>query len=201
MRLERSMTLDEIAERLALPKTTVWYWIEDLPAPPRDPVRQTNAARAAGEANRRKAHALRESAYMAGADEFDSLALEPTFRDFVALYIAEGSKRSRNAVSICNSDADVMALALRWFRRLTHKPAKFSIQYHADQDLDEIREFWAERLGIARDCITLQRKSNSNQLAGRSWRSRYGVLAARVDDTYFRARMQAYMDCLRETWA
>jgi len=201
MRTERSMTLDEIAERLALPKTTVWYWIEDLPAPPRDPSRQTKAARAAGEVNRKKAEALREAAYMQGADEFDALMLEPTFRDFVALYIAEGSKRTRHHVAICNSDPDVMALAVRWLRRLTHKPPRFSIQYHADQDLDEIRGFWAGRLGIERDGITLQRKSNSNQLTGRTWRSEHGVLAARVSDTYLRARMQAYMDCLRETWA
>jgi hypothetical protein len=31
MRVERDMTLDEIAERLALPKTTVYYWIKDIP--------------------------------------------------------------------------------------------------------------------------------------------------------------------------
>jgi transcriptional regulator with XRE-family HTH domain len=33
LRTERRMSLDEIAECLALPKTTVWYWIEDLPDP------------------------------------------------------------------------------------------------------------------------------------------------------------------------
>ena len=31
MRTERQMTLDEIAERLAINKTTIWYWIKDLP--------------------------------------------------------------------------------------------------------------------------------------------------------------------------
>jgi len=35
MRLEKRMTLDEISKRLAIGKTTVWYWIKDLPlAPP-----------------------------------------------------------------------------------------------------------------------------------------------------------------------
>jgi transcriptional regulator with XRE-family HTH domain len=31
LRVEKKLTLDEIAERLALPKTTVFYWIKDLP--------------------------------------------------------------------------------------------------------------------------------------------------------------------------
>jgi transcriptional regulator with XRE-family HTH domain len=31
LRVEKKLSLDEIAERLALPKTTVYYWITDLP--------------------------------------------------------------------------------------------------------------------------------------------------------------------------
>lgn len=48
--------------------------------------------------------------------------------------------------------------------------------------------------------IKLQRKSNSKQLAGRSWRSRHGVLTMRIDDTLLRARMQAWMDRIHEDW-
>jgi hypothetical protein len=33
LRVERKLSLNEIAERLALDKTTVWCWIEDLPDP------------------------------------------------------------------------------------------------------------------------------------------------------------------------
>jgi hypothetical protein len=36
---------------------------------------------------------LREEAYADGVARYDDLALVPTFRDFVALYIAEGYKR------------------------------------------------------------------------------------------------------------
>ena len=37
-------------------------------------------------------------------------------------------------------------------------------------------------------------------LRKRTWRSRYGVLTVRACDTLFRARLQAWMDCLQETW-
>jgi hypothetical protein len=46
----------------------------------------------------------------------------------------------------------------------------------------------------------MQRKSNSNQLAGRTWRSEHGVLAVNVYDTRLRARLGGWMDCLREAW-
>jgi hypothetical protein len=93
-----------------------------------------------------------------------------------------------------------MCIAARWLRCLTDKAPEFRIQHHADQNLDELRQFWGRTLCIELDAIKLQRKSNSNQLAGRLWRSRYGVLTMRVADTLLRARMQAWMDRIREDW-
>ncbi len=143
MRVERRMTLDDIAERLALPKTTVWYWICDLPAPPR---RANAGQRLGNEAMQRKYRLLREEAYARGRAEFVELCAEPTFRDFVCLYIAEGYKRSRTSV------------------------------------------------------IAVQRKSNSGQLQWRTWRSVNGVLMVRTADTLFRARLQAWIDCISAEW-
>jgi hypothetical protein len=148
----------------------------------------------------RKYRLLREQAYRRGLGEFDELAADPTFRDFVCLYVAEGSKRNRNTVAICNSDPAVMRVATRWIRRLTEKQPTFWIQYHADQDVDALPKFWGQTLEVEPGAIKFQRKSNSGQLAGRSWRSRHGVLTVRANDTLLRARLQAWMDRLRSEW-
>lgn len=197
MRVERRMTLDEIAERLALPKTTVWYWISDLPAPPR---RASPGQRLGNQAMQRKYRLLREEAHAAGCAEFATLCLEPTFRDFVVLYIAEGYKRSRNSVSIANSDAAVVALSDRWIRRFARRKLGYAVQYHADQDLSAVRGFWADLLSIDPSVIAVQRKSNSGQLQWRTWRSVNGVLTVRTADTLFRARLQGWIDCVRAEW-
>jgi transcriptional regulator with XRE-family HTH domain len=202
MRTDRRLTLDQIAERLALPRTTIYYWIKDLPVPnevTHSDKRQA-ARRRASRATERKYRLLREASYREGLESFDELARDPTFRDFVALYIAEGDKRDRNRAMICNSDPAVLELATRWIRHLTTKPPVFSIQYHADQDPGELCRFWSEALGVEPATIRLQRKSNSGQLTGRVWRSRHGVLAVWVGDTLFRARLQAWMDQLRKSW-
>ena len=193
------MTLDEITERLALPRTTVFYWIKDIPIPPR-PRLATPGRRKGNEKMVASFKAKRDAAYAQGRAEFDDLAREPTFIDFVCMYIGEGYKRCRNTVAIGNSDPDVVSLATFWLRRLSNRPIRFSLQYHADQDLTELQDFWAHRVGVHPDAISLQRKSNSNQLARRTWRSRYGVLTVRTSDTYLRARLQAWIDCVKERW-
>lgn len=46
---------------------------------------------------------LREEACAQGLAEYDERCADRDFRDFLCLYIAEGSKRDRNLVAICNS--------------------------------------------------------------------------------------------------
>lgn len=133
-----------------------------------------DAQRKGNKTMQRKYRLMREAAYAQGVAEFNDLAAVPTFREFISLYIAEGNKRNRNRVEICNSDSTVMRMSVRWLRRLSEKPMGFSIQYHADQDLDALRAFWAITLSIPADSIKLQRKSNSSQLEKRTWRSVHG---------------------------
>ncbi len=198
MRVEKKLTIDQIAERLALSRTTIYHWVGDLPIPP-TPARKLAQRRAAA-ATSRKHRLLREAAYQDGRSEFRRLARHPTFRDFVALYIAEGSKRNRNSVAICNSDPAVLRVALDWMEEFTGATFDYRIQYHADQDLTELKEYWSAQLDIEPDMIRLQRKSNSGQLRKRTWRCAYGVLTIRVNDTLFRARLQGWIDCVREAW-
>jgi excisionase family DNA binding protein len=202
LRSSKGMTIDELAARLSISRTTIYYWVRDIPIPGgRSGGGWPESARRKGTlAMQRKYRALREAAYETGRLEFGELAAAPGFRDFVCLYLAEGSKRSRNVVAICNSDPAIVSLGARWIRRFAANPLSYSIQYHADQNLTELRTFWSQQLSIDPASIRLQRKSNSNGLSGRTWRSRYGVLTVGAADTSFRARLEAWMDCLRESW-
>jgi hypothetical protein len=89
LRVEKHLSLDEIATRLALPKTTIYYWIRDLPLgrPRRENGHSGNHAVV------RKHRLLREAAYTQGQAEFEEMTRDPTFRDFVCMYIGEGYKK------------------------------------------------------------------------------------------------------------
>ena len=130
LRTTKHLSLNEIAERLALLKTTVYYWIKDLPLG-----RERNQSvhqRRRSRSNQTKYRLLREAAYAEGLLEYDQLLSVPTFRDFVVLYLAEGYKRCRNTASLCNSDPAIVSLGARWLERTSGRAPTVKVQYHRD---------------------------------------------------------------------
>ena len=115
-------------------------------------------------------------------------------------HLAEGYKRNRNTVSVGNSDPAVVRVCDHWVRRFAENKIVYSVQYHADQSLPELRRYWGAWVAVDPEQIRVQRKSNSGQLAKRTWRSRYGVLTVTTGDTIFRAQLEAWMDSVRRAW-
>jgi AcrR family transcriptional regulator len=200
LRAEEELTIDEIAGRLGVSRTTVYFWVGDMPRPARCRTRRGPGHALGNAAMQAKYRRLRDEAYAEGLANFESMAMEDGFIDFVILFIAEGYKRNRNVVSVSNSDPAVIAIADRWIRQLSRNKVTHWVQYHADQDLRELQAFWAKLVRVEPDESRLQRKSNSNQLKGRTWRSEHGVLTVAASDTYFRARLQAWVDLVRRRW-
>jgi excisionase family DNA binding protein len=202
LRREKKLTIDELAERLAISRMTIYYWVRDLPIPTSGSGGgfSETARRKGNRAMRRKYRQMREVAYEEGLSTFVWFDGDPLFRDFICMYIAEGHKKNRNRVSIGNSDPAVMALAQEWMERFSARDLDYGLQYHADQDPEALARFWAGVLAISPERVKLQRKSNSAGLAARNWRSKYGVLSISSNDTCFRAELQAWMDCVRGDW-
>ena len=201
LRRDKGMTIDELADCLALSRSTIYYWVGDLPIERKpDATQLARARKAAARSNRKRFTRLREQAYRAGEHSFDALAEDPSFRDFVMLFMTEGYRRSPNTVSIANSDPGLVELGNRWIRLLSEHRVSYSVQYHADQDPEMLRGFWANRLNIGQAAVSLQLKSNSAHLSTRKWRCRFGVMSVTCHDTYLRERMQAWMDRLQQRW-
>src|SRR3954454_23333699 len=137
MRTEKDLTIDEIAERLAISRQTIFYWVKDVPL--KKPRRASLGRRLGNEAMQLKYKRLRDAAYEQGRAEFHLLTKLPGFRDFVCMYIGEGYKRNRNIVQICNSDLNVVLLGDHWIRRFATNPVTYSVQYHEDPDITEIQ--------------------------------------------------------------
>jgi transcriptional regulator with XRE-family HTH domain len=169
LRTQKNMTLDEIVERLSLPKTTVYYWIKDIPIPRTE--KQTAAQQRRADETRVRYAALRDAAYQQGWDEAPELLQDPSFRDFVVLYMAEGYKRGKNVVSFVNSDPQILALGYRWIKELSKRKLRFQLQCHIDHDENELKRYWSELLAIDALDIKTIRKSNSGKLSGRQFRS------------------------------
>jgi excisionase family DNA binding protein len=59
LRIANRLTIDELAERMAIPRTTIYHWVRDLPIGQTE--RQTRAAYRAGLASRRIHRGRREA--------------------------------------------------------------------------------------------------------------------------------------------
>ncbi len=65
----------------------------------------------------------------------------------------------------------------------------------------KLTAFWSEYLGVSPEAIRLTRKGNSGRLSGRVWRCEHGVMAIASHDTYFRSRLGAWMEMIKQEWA
>jgi hypothetical protein len=143
----------------------------------------------------------RTTHYEQALRSYDDLVEQPTFRDFVCVYIADGYKRDRRRVALASADPDVARLAHRWIWRLTDKSPSLSVRYTREHSCDELRRFWSDAVGERVESIRARRA-----LAGalqHCWSARplHGVLTLTVDDRVLRARMQAWMRRTRESWS
>jgi hypothetical protein len=205
LRVERELSVDQLATRLALPRSTVYYWVRDLPL--HSEGRRGEAGRASARAGVGDAPGEVErlrpgqaSAYEEGLRSFGDLTAQPTFREFVCLYAAEGYKRGRTHVALANADPAIMRLASRWIWRLTDRSPSLSICCSDGQSLNELRGFWSEAVNQAPATIAPGSDADDAPLHAWGAPALHGVLTVSVDDKLLRARLQAWMCRLREGW-
>jgi transcriptional regulator with XRE-family HTH domain len=201
LRIKHKMTVPEIAECLGYSKATVNGWMENYPLEGRTK-KQGNAQIAAAKANRENSAKKRQAAYHEAWEQAPELFKDPEFRDFICMYLGEGTKKTRNTVAIANSSAEVMLLAHFWIQKFRNpeRGIDYTVQIHVDQDEEEVKAYWANLMGITPEMVVIIRKSNSGQLKGRKFRSVWGVFTIRANDTYFMAKIYAWLDYLKKQW-
>jgi hypothetical protein len=192
LRVEQRLTVDQLAARLALPRSTVYYWVRDLPLHER--------GRDGVGAGERASAATGDTAYEDALRSFDDLAAQPTFRDFVCLCIARGCTRERTKVSLSDSDPAVVRLANRWMLRLSDKPPLLSIRYEPGQSLTELRRFWSGIVGVQARTIRVHEEADRAGARHAARRASHGVLTVAVEDALLSARLQAWICKTRDSW-
>jgi hypothetical protein len=204
LRVEQQLTVDQLAARLSLPRSTIYYWVRDLPL--HDGARERAggpnflACRTAGQAPRKLTRLHSDAAYEEGLATFAELSAQPTFRDFICIYLVQGEQRDRTRVALSNSDPAVMRLVSRWLRRLTDKAPFLLLRYDPEQSLSELRRFWSEATGTAPRAIRARGSAGAVPDEQAAPGPSHGLLTIGVDDTLLRARLQGWMRRARESW-
>jgi hypothetical protein len=197
LRVEQRLTVDELAARLSLPRSTIYYWVRDLPlrGGMRDSVHEEGR-----DAPRKVAREHGEAAYEEGLETFEELSAQPTFRDFICVYLVQGDQRDRTRVALTNCDPAVMRLVSRWIARLTSRVPFLSLQYEPGQSLNELRRFWSEATGAEPRAIRARRSAARESDEKAVPDLPHGLLTVGVEDMLLRARLQGWMNRARESW-
>lgn len=198
LRVEQQLTVDELAVRLSLPRSTIYYWVRDLPL--RGPRRQAPGGDSPRSGGQTVSRTNGEAAYEEGLETFDGLSAQPTFRDFVCIYLVQGEQRDRARVALSNSDPAVMRLVSRWLRRLTDKSPSLSLHYAPGQSPKELRRFWGEVTGSEPRTICLRGVGAEESSGHPAAEPPHGRLTVAVHDTLLRARLEGWMCRARESW-
>lgn len=150
-------TLSQIAEKLSVSTSSVSVWVRDIPIPEEllecaRHVRRTSSHRWLREG------VAREAERQAVKQQAQELVGPVSDRELlllgVILYWAEGAKDKaydrREHVVVINSDAQMIALFLRWLDLVgvPEEDRRYRLSIHESADLDAAHEFWSHVTGV-----------------------------------------------------
>jgi hypothetical protein len=156
MRREEGRSVREIARLLQVSVDSVSRWTADIVLSPEfaEALRQRNPAVNGRLEGTREWSAAKRAVRIAAQERGRELARHPTRLHLAGcmLYWAEGSK-DRNTVKLTNSDADLLALFVRFLHQCYDVPPEkiaLSVNCHLNNGLDltEIEAWWLCKLGL-----------------------------------------------------
>lgn len=134
--------------------------------------------------------------YVTGLAEFDRLARDTTFLDFVGMYDDIGTRSDVGMVAFTTDDPVDAALASHWIRRLSGSRIGYALDFEQGEDVVELVRFWAGRLHVDHRRLRLRRRPRrfEHRWAMLDSDSPGGVVTIRSFDSILSIRLQAWID-------
>lgn len=150
-------TLGQIAEKLAVSKSSVSVWVRDVPVPEELLERARHARRISSHRWVRE-RVVREAERQAVKREAQGSVGQISDRELlllgVVLYWAEGAKDKaydrREHVVVINSDVQMIALFLRWLDLVgvPEEDRRYRLSIHESADIEAAHTFWSQVAGV-----------------------------------------------------
>ncbi len=153
MRIDQQMGYGTIAKELGVPKSTLSYWLKDLPLSPERVLQLRREAWSRGEASRelfrqtmRKKREIREQKiYLEQKKKLGRLSRQSLFVAGLMLYLAEGTKKDYYKLCLANTDPILVKFFIWWLQEFLNVPKKeIRLQLHLYESMDIKKEeqFW-----------------------------------------------------------
>jgi len=150
-------SLNDIAQKLSIAKSTASVWVRDLPVPPGLRERASHAHRINSKrwvVDRERREAERRQVKGAAREAVGELTDRELLLLGAVLYWAEGAKDKpyarREYVALINSDVQIIQLFQRWLD-LMDVPAqdrRYRLSIHESADVEAAQAFWSGAAGV-----------------------------------------------------
>lgn len=203
----RGWSMNEIASKLDVAKSTVSYWVRDVNITPsqKQHLSQKGHTRSLIE-KRRSTRLHREDKKRALAKnrarkEVPPLTKQDLFLIGSALYWAEGRKTNRGIVSISNGDPRLIQISMRFFSQICEVPKhrfRGHIHIHPHLDPEKAKRYWAKMSGIPEH--QFYKTYNKPNISSKNKKDTlpYGTLSIIVCDTQLFLRIQGWIEGMIE---
>jgi transcriptional regulator with XRE-family HTH domain len=215
LRIEEGLSLKEIAEKLNVSRTSISYWVRDIPLTEEQRFRlsercnynPTNFQKGA-DANKRKFYSLREAYQKEGRSLVKNC--DNLFIAGLMLFWAEGSKK-RHCVCLTNSDPDLVCLFLKFLRdwfSISNEKITLSIQWYSANGVpyNQVENFWLKKLELSRENLRkcyIDNRSIKN-IDKKIGKCPYGIARINISDVKLTQQLygaiQEYVGFNRDGW-
>lgn len=164
LRLENGLSYSAIKQVLGVPKSTLSYWLRDMPLSEREIKLMQKAGWEKSEAGRerfrnamRQKRQAKEDAlykeYRAQFNHRDDSTRGVLFAAGLMLYLGEGDKKARSRIALSNTDPNLIKFFIRWledFFGVQKKEIKVQLHLYENMELEQERNFWQTTLGLSK---------------------------------------------------
>lgn len=159
LRIKDRLGYGVIAKRLNVPKSTLSYWLKDLPLSEDRILELRREAWSRGIAGRElfrktmreKRDARDKKLYEKQRKRFIHISTQSLFVAGLMLYLAEGTKKNDYSIGIANTDSRLIKFFIWWLRRFLKIPkSKVRMQLHLYETMDISGEkrYWLKETGL-----------------------------------------------------
>ncbi len=183
-------SIREIEKLLGCSRSVVSYHCKGTPR-----IAQKHST-AGTEGNRRAWQSWVATVVQSAKEEWQRMRGDPAFMGFLGLYWGEGGKATKSIASVTNNDPLVIAVACRWFQRLSDRTPFAQAVYYASHDVEACRTQWEAVL----PGVKLILKANADNRSKAKWCQRcpYGRCKLSVCDYRLYWRLMTWLDCWKE---
>ncbi len=201
------MSLNDITKKLNVSKASVSVWVRDIVLSNKQKELLTARGFSVSAIEKRRINRIAntQSRHRAVIDEakkaIPTLSQHELLLVGAALYWGEGSKKSKGAAGLSNSDPEVIAIMMRFFSEICDvKPEKFRGHVHTFSHLnaEKAEQYWSKVSGISVQQFYKTYSKPSIASKGKKDSLPYGTFQIYVCDTTVFLTIKGWMERIAE---